>query len=202
MAELKGLPLESGSFDLASRTFTVCKECYRCVLHTKLPACALANRLWLGPVPPELQDLTVPERLLISPVRIKIYIVKLRASVGPGTEQSALKGQSIAFPQNVPAIYTMLPAPLSTLPESLKVRRSHFRGAQSLAVRFSLLAPANRRGRHRICTACSQSVVPVCGTPWIGSERTIPCLRTFPWLRTRWLLCPTILYPIASGIQP
>jgi len=72
-------------------------------------------------VPPELQDLRLPERLLICPVRIKIYVVKLRAVVGPDSEYRARKGQTIAFPQNTPAFFKALPAPLSSLPDALKV---------------------------------------------------------------------------------
>jgi hypothetical protein len=107
------------SDDLVS--FSVCLECWGFIQRSKLPAMALANNMWLGPVPPELQNLTIPEKLLISPVRVKVYIFKLKAPVGPGTEQHAMKGQTIAFPQNVPAIFDALPTPTSSLPDAIKV---------------------------------------------------------------------------------
>src|SRR6185436_11204909 len=111
----------SGAFTPDGQSFTVCQTCLRKLKSGKLPPWALANGLWIGPEPPELQGLTLPERLLICPVRIKIYVVKLRAVVGPGSEYHASKGQTIAFPQNTPAFFKALPAPLSSLPDALKV---------------------------------------------------------------------------------
>ena len=119
--ELKGLAIDAAAANAADGSFTVCKECANDVRRSKLPRVALANRLWLGPVPSKLQGLTIPEKMLIAAIRVKIYILKLKAPVGPGTEQHAMKGQSIAFPQNVPAIFKSLPAPLSSLPDALKV---------------------------------------------------------------------------------
>ena len=98
--------------------FAICHECLRTVEHSKLPVMAMANRLWRGPTPAELVGLTIPEKLLISAVRVKVYIFKLKAPAGPGTEQHAMKGQTIAFPQNIPAIFNALPTP------SLRVLRS------------------------------------------------------------------------------
>jgi hypothetical protein len=120
VSELQGLPVDPAGL-LDDGTLSVCKDCYGSLQRSKLPARALANWLWTGPVPPDLQGLTIPEKMLIAAIRVKIYILKLKAPVGPGTEQRGMKGQSIAFPQNTPAIFASLPAPLSTLPDALKV---------------------------------------------------------------------------------
>ena len=112
------------------KEFAVCFDCMRTIEHSKLPVMALANRLWRGPIPPQLIGLTIPEKLLICAVRVKIYIFKLKAPAGPGTEQHAMKGQTIAFPQNVPAIFNALPAPLATLPDALKVPLLSFTDGQ------------------------------------------------------------------------
>jgi hypothetical protein len=147
LQQLRDLPVDSGAFAADGQSFAMCNTCLGKIKHGKLPAWALANGLWIGPVPPELQDLTLPERLLICPVRIKIYVVKLRAVVGPGSEYRARKGQTIAFPQNTPAFFKALPAPLSSLPDALKVMRhprlSYFLHSSFVALQVLVVSPKN-----------------------------------------------------------
>jgi hypothetical protein len=60
-----GLILDFNGVNLDENKMTVCNTCFSSVQRRKLPFRALANRLYTGPLPPELQDLTVPEQLLV-----------------------------------------------------------------------------------------------------------------------------------------
>ncbi|KDN38232.1 hypothetical protein RSAG8_09631, partial [Rhizoctonia solani AG-8 WAC10335] len=42
-----------------------CYDCLKAINSNRLPALALANRMWIGTIPPELTDLTVPEQILV-----------------------------------------------------------------------------------------------------------------------------------------
>ena len=115
--ESKGI-LQSNS---SSSNIQVCKCCLNILKSGKLPPRAIANDLCVGKVPKELEDLTLPEQLLISVHRVKIYIFKLQAA-GPATSrQSAMKGNCIAFPQDVVRICKELPPPRSELADLVKV---------------------------------------------------------------------------------
>ena len=55
----------------------VCIECSRALKSDKIPACALANGMWIGATPHDLAYLTLPERLLIAKYFPAAYIIKL-----------------------------------------------------------------------------------------------------------------------------
>jgi hypothetical protein len=65
-------------------------------LNTKPPKYSLANDLWIGPIPLELHDLTIPEQLLISHLYPRCYVFKLfpKATdyVDPNTLQCGMRG--------------------------------------------------------------------------------------------------------------
>ncbi|KAF8185392.1 hypothetical protein BJ912DRAFT_828050, partial [Pholiota molesta] len=44
----------------------ICNECRVQLKNNRLPKFALANGMWIGEVPPELSNLTLPERMLIA----------------------------------------------------------------------------------------------------------------------------------------
>ena len=60
-----------------TETVNVCMECIRALKLNKIPAFALANRMWISAIPHELAYLTLPERLLIAKYFPAAYIIKL-----------------------------------------------------------------------------------------------------------------------------
>ncbi|CAF4042080.1 unnamed protein product [Rotaria sordida] len=78
--------------------------------------------MWLGDIPTELQELTIPEEKLISLYRHNSCIIKLQSSFhSTTTAQTVLKGNCITFLQNVPNIVNSLPLTLVDLCDTLKV---------------------------------------------------------------------------------
>ena len=86
-----------------------------------MPPLSIANDFQIGKTPDELTDLTLPEKLLISLYRPKIYLVKLRNSAGPETQQCGLLGNTITFPQDIVKIAASLPANPDIFVDHLKV---------------------------------------------------------------------------------
>lgn len=83
----------------------VCSECRSDLVRyndpKRPPRFSLANDLWIGPMPMDLRNLTLPEQLLISQVFTRVYIVKLYPRKGyggdPSTLQNALRGRDVRF---------------------------------------------------------------------------------------------------------
>ena len=101
---------------------TICTKCYESLSNRLIHKFSPANNIWLGVVPPELQDLTIPEEKLISLYRHNSCIIKLQSPFhSTTTAQTALKGNCITFLQNVSSIATSLPLALDDLSETLKV---------------------------------------------------------------------------------
>ena len=101
---------------------TVCTKCYESLSKKLIPKFSPANNVWLGVIPPELQDLTIPEEKLISLYRHNSCIIKLQSPFhSTTTAQTALKGNCITFLQNVSSIATSLPLALDDLSETLTV---------------------------------------------------------------------------------
>ena len=94
----------------------VCEECFTDLTKAHItgpPRHSLANDLWTGPTPWELEVLTLPERLLISLNFTRVYIIKLQPKAGssgydPSSLQSALVGNVIAYEHNMPKISAMV----------------------------------------------------------------------------------------------
>lgn len=79
-------------------TLLLCKPCHSALKKKKLPALALANSTYLGPVPKELKDLTVIEEAMIAHCRAKCWIVQLKEenkSVDTPDSQRGVKGHII-----------------------------------------------------------------------------------------------------------
>ena len=78
----------------------VCNNCCRAVnKYNAMPPFALANGLQLDEILEELQDLTIPEQMLISRLRIKCCIALKVGVGGKNTPKThAIKGHCIAFP--------------------------------------------------------------------------------------------------------
>jgi hypothetical protein len=100
----------------------ICTECWSSLVKEKIPKFSPANKVWMGDIPNELQELTIPEQRLIAVYRHNSCIVKLHSPFhSVTTAQSALKGNCISFPQDVVNIATTLPLELDDLCDSLKI---------------------------------------------------------------------------------
>src|SRR5579859_5175835 len=66
----------NGIIDEAS--LYICRSCQKSLQAEVLPPESLANYRWIGPVPPELQDLTWMEELLIARAHLTGHIVRLQ----------------------------------------------------------------------------------------------------------------------------
>lgn len=88
----------------------LCKTCDVSLKRHLLPRLAIANKLHLGPVPPELRDLTVVEEAMVSRCRAKAWIVQLKETdlALPNT-QRGLKGNIIIYPQHPEGLMSILP---------------------------------------------------------------------------------------------
>ena len=60
----------------SDQTVVCCKTCLKHLRNDKLPPLSIANGFQIGKTPDELTGLTLPEKLLISLYRPKIYLVK------------------------------------------------------------------------------------------------------------------------------
>jgi hypothetical protein len=101
---------------------TICQKCHDALSKEHIPKFSVANNMWLGNVPAELQGLTIPEEKLISLYRHNSCIIKLHSPFhSTTTAQAALKGNCISFLQNVPNIVNSLPLTLDDLCDTLKV---------------------------------------------------------------------------------
>jgi hypothetical protein len=93
----------------------VCTSCLRSLRRNTMPKHALANRLYVGPVPQELRDLTMVEECMIARARAKSWIVKLQetdTNVTSPISQRGLKGHTIIYPQQPEKLATVLPPPV------------------------------------------------------------------------------------------
>ena len=63
--------------DSGNSTANVCSSCIGDLRRGKTPSLSLANKMWIGDVPPELRILTLPEKILIARYFPTAYIVKL-----------------------------------------------------------------------------------------------------------------------------
>jgi len=101
---------------------TICQKCHDALSKEHIPKFSVANNMWLGDVPAELQGLTIPEEKLISLYRHNSCIIKLHSPFhSTTTAQTALKGNCITFLQNLPNIVDSLPLTLDDLCDTLKV---------------------------------------------------------------------------------
>ncbi len=89
--------------DLGSNpTLLICKSCSCDVNKGRVPRLSLANGTYLGPVPPELENLTIVEESMIALCRAKCMILQLKeedGTVNLPTTQRGLKGNVIIYPQ-------------------------------------------------------------------------------------------------------
>lgn len=109
----------------------VCATCHQALSRRKCPKWALANDMWIGDVPTELQGLTLPERLLIGLYIPCAHVVKLYPKASgasfwnPESMYDGLKGNVSSFPLDQRQVADMLdivkPAPLTLLSATMVI---------------------------------------------------------------------------------
>lgn len=72
-----GLLLQPESITTDGQIVFLCDECLTCLKRKHRPQFSLGNNMWVGDVPFELQNLTLPERMLIARYFPAAYIIKL-----------------------------------------------------------------------------------------------------------------------------
>jgi len=113
--------LENGSV-----TFNVCSDCIKCLIpvDTKkkpsIPPASLANGNELGEIPDEFKDLKPSEEFLIRSVRPTTCVIKLH-DMGGNPGHRALKGNCIAFQQDVTDMERKLPRSVDSLSDDIQV---------------------------------------------------------------------------------
>ena len=91
----------------------ICRSCENALAMGLVPKYALANGLWLGGVPSQLQNLSYAEQLLISRVRHSKCIVQVSSGM------RKMKANAIMFENPMPKIYRRLPPPVEELDKVL-----------------------------------------------------------------------------------
>ncbi|KAF7965594.1 hypothetical protein HWV62_42679, partial [Athelia sp. TMB] len=94
---------------LDERCDHVCHDCHGALKSRKVPMMALANGLWLGEVPEELQDLYYAEKLLIAKVRHNRCVVRVKSGM------HKMHANAIAFANPTVQVYDTLPPPRSEM---------------------------------------------------------------------------------------
>lgn len=105
----------------------MCQDCKKSLEGVKNtpPMYSLANNLWLGDIPWQLQLLTVPESLLISLVYPRVFVMKLfpktRGHFGMNSEtlQNGMKGNVSTYELNIDALSDMVQGKLMPQPPSI-----------------------------------------------------------------------------------
>jgi hypothetical protein len=98
---------------LDSKCTKICKSCEDSLIKGLTPKYALADGLWLGNVPSQLQNLTFAEQTLISRVHHNKCIMRVSSGM------HKMKANAIMFENPMPKIYQRLPPSIDDLDEVL-----------------------------------------------------------------------------------
>jgi hypothetical protein len=96
----------------------VCRKCRSDLIGQRVPSLSVANNNYLGPVPPELKDLTVVEEVMIAWCRAKCWIIQFRDDGGESSipiTQRGVRSHIIIYPQKPSAIAKVLPLPIADI---------------------------------------------------------------------------------------
>ncbi|KAH9920735.1 hypothetical protein B0H21DRAFT_701925, partial [Amylocystis lapponica] len=115
--EIPGPILFPGGFRVVDgvRVLSICPPCLRGIKNHHLPRHSLANGLWLGEVPDELQGLTFVEKLAIARRRHNLFVVKVNSG------QRKMCANAVVFSQPVAKFYSALPPARADLDDCLAV---------------------------------------------------------------------------------
>lgn len=97
----------------------LCESCHRSIVVSRRPIEAFSNYRWIGEQPEELADLTWLEELLITRAHLVGRIIRLEER--KASSYFALKGHTILLPQDTTRLLDLLPMPLSSLPDIVRV---------------------------------------------------------------------------------
>jgi hypothetical protein len=91
----------------------VCHNCMAALSRDRLPKFALANEMWIGQVPHELDILTIPEQILIARHHPRCFVFKLyprdsEAHLPLDQLQSGMSGNVSLYEMNTDAVVQML----------------------------------------------------------------------------------------------
>ncbi|KAJ7024245.1 hypothetical protein C8F04DRAFT_1192662 [Mycena alexandri] len=93
--------------DMMDTVLALCKHCRSDLEAGRVPALSIANRNYLGPVPLELQGLTVVEEAMIALCRAKCWIIQLREDASDASipfAQRGVRGHIIVYPNDRPLL--------------------------------------------------------------------------------------------------
>ena len=113
------LGVVSSSPSPAPSSVLVCRACQTSLQKGIQPSQSLANYRWVGQVPPQLQNLTWIEELLIARAHLTGRIVRLQNR--NASSYFSLKGHVILLPQDTTELLNILPLPSSSLPDLVRV---------------------------------------------------------------------------------
>lgn len=104
----------------------ICSECMRQLKakEDRPPTLSLANNMWIGDVPWQLQVLTFPEQLLIALIYPRVYVFKLfpkkmGSGRNPETLQRAMRGNVTSYELSVPGVAKMTEGSLLPRPPAI-----------------------------------------------------------------------------------
>jgi hypothetical protein len=93
----------------------ICNLCLASVRNSKVPRMALANGLWLGPVPEVLSSLRFIEKKLVARISHSVCVVKVASGM------RKMKAHAIAYQQPIPKVYDILPPPKAEIEEVIAI---------------------------------------------------------------------------------
>ena len=112
-----GKILETAGIELKGQDLwiNICRRCCNSLMKSLPdlpPAFTLANNMWIGPIPNELNSLTFPEQLLLSHLYPRVFLFKLYPKKGysgdPNTLQRGMRGTVSTFALDLSSIASMV----------------------------------------------------------------------------------------------
>ena len=85
----------------------LCASCHKCLRVGQLPPEALANHRWFGPQPPELQDLSWIDSIIIARGHLSGSIVRLQKS-SADSAYFGIKGHAVIVPEDMTQLLDIL----------------------------------------------------------------------------------------------
>ena len=120
--DFNGLPLFEKAFDSVLESIPVCSMCSHHLDTKKLPPRSVANNLWIGEQTETMKNLSIPAKLLTSPIRQKMFVFKCITYGNPKEAQHGVKGSTIAFHQdNVVPTSTSLPLSVNQISDNFQI---------------------------------------------------------------------------------
>ena len=106
------LLLEPSDIIVNDDTLQLCIDCSRALFKHKLPKFALANKMYLGAIPPILEQLTKIEETMIFLYQPKSWIIQMQEenpNVKVPRKQTGMWGHSIIYLQDPVEVAKVLP---------------------------------------------------------------------------------------------